>query len=128
MSAAARTYALRGAAHEPQRAWVVRVEPSDGARFVLRDTPVLLRLSHAADPTSVTLAAVRVLDLEGAVPARVRSSADGRVVIWEPERLLVPGIVHWVRMEGLRDAQGREIEGLSSRFTPCGFSRADLSG
>lgn len=107
-------------------AWVMRTSPEDGAVFVLRDTPVLLRLSHAVDPTSVAASAVRVLDAEGEVPAGLRWTALGHVVVWEATRLLMPGVEHVVIARGLRDRRGREVAEHWSRFVPCGLSGEDL--
>lgn len=108
--------------------WVLRTLPEDGAVFVLRDTPVLLRLSHAVDPESVDPRTLRVLDPTGDVPSEVGASADGLVVIWEPRRLLVPGAEHVVVARGLRDRRGRSVAEHWSRFVPCGLSREDLRG
>lgn len=114
------------AVEETQPAWVMHTTPEDGAMFVLRDTPVLLRLSHAVDPISVKASAVRVLDANGDVPGGVRWAAEGHVVIWEPRRLLVPGVEHVVIARGLTDRRGRALAEHWSRFVPCGLSREDL--
>lgn len=114
------------AVEETLAAWVMHTTPEDGAVFVLRDTPVLLRLSHAVDPSSVKASTVRVLDPEGDIPAGVRWTAFGHVVIWEPRRLLVPGVEHVVIARGLLDRRGREVAEHRSRFVPCGLSRDDL--
>jgi hypothetical protein len=104
----------------------MRTSPDDGALFVLRDTPVLLRLSHPVDPSSLEPGAVRVLDPSGEVPAGLRWTGEGHVVIWESERLLVPGVEHVIIARGLRDRRGRPIAEHWSRFVPCGLSREDL--
>ena len=108
-------------------AWVMRASPDDGALFVLRDTPVLLRLSHPVDPACLEPGAVRVLDPQGEVPAGLRWTSEGRVVIWEPLRLLVPGVEHVVIARGLRDRRGRPVAEHWSRFVPCSLSREDLA-
>ena len=114
------------ALEETSPAWVMRTSPEDGAAFVLRDTPVLLRLSHAVDPASVRTGAVRVLDATGEVPAGLRWTAAGHVVIWEPRRLLVPGVEHVLIARGLVDRRGRQVAEHWSRFVPCGLSTQDL--
>ena len=108
--------------------WVRRVEPADGERLVLCDTPVVLLVSHALDPRSVNLDSVRVLDPLGDLPGRVRLSSDGRLLIWESTELLVPGALHTVRVSGLRDVSGVTVQDHESRFTTCGLRRLDLFG
>lgn len=107
-------------------AWVTHTTPEDGALFVLRDTPVLLRLSHALEPRSLRPQAVRVLDPQGDVPADLSWAANGHIVIWTPRRLLVPGVEHVVSVRGLVDRRGREISEHWSRFVACGLSSRDL--
>lgn len=116
------------AVEETLAAWVMHTTPEDGALFVLRDTPVLLRLSHAVDPNSITAGSVRVMDPGGDVPAGLRWAAEGHVVIWEPRRLLVAGVEHVVIARGLVDRRGRQVAEHWSRFVPCGLSREDLRG
>jgi len=118
---------LRPPTTQPEEpTWVVRVDPGDGSAFVLRDTPVLIRLSAAVDPASVTHRSVHVVDAGGAVPSHLGLSADERVVIWCPERMLVPGAEHEVRVRGLVDRAGRPVRVHASRFVPCGFARKDF--
>lgn len=111
---------------ETLAAWVMHTMPEDGAVFVLRDTPVLLRLSHAVDPASLSASTLRVLDPSGDIPAGLRWTAFGHVVIWEPRRLLVPGAEHVVIARGLLDRRGRAVAEHWSRFVPCGLSKDDL--
>lgn len=107
-------------------AWVVRVDPRDGASGVLRDAPVLARLSRPADPKSLSEATFRV-EAEGeTLRATLRTSPDGLVVIWQGEDLLNPGVEHVVVACGLRDAWGRAVAAHRSRFVPCNLARADL--
>jgi hypothetical protein len=106
---------------------VVRIDPFDGAVGVFRDTPVLARLSHPLEPASLSSESFRVENVAGVVPAQVRTSPDQRVVIWTPERLLTPGVLHFVRASGLRDAQGREVAPHLSRFVPCQLTWGDLA-
>jgi hypothetical protein len=108
--------------------WVVHVEPAPGERLVLRDTPVLLRLSRPADAASVSPDTVRVVDPAGPVPCDVKLSGDGQVVIWRARRPLLAGVPHVVRATGLRDGRGRPVEEHESAFVPCGLGREDLAG
>jgi hypothetical protein len=108
--------------------WVRRVVPADGERLVLCDTPVVLLVSHALDPRSVSLDSVRVLDPLGDLPGWVRLSSDGRLLIWEGSELFVPGALHTVRVSGLRDVAGVSVQDHESRFSTCGLRRLDLFG
>lgn len=108
--------------------WVERVDPGDGSAFVLRDTPVLVRLSGPVNPASVTHRSVRVVDAHGPVPAELRLSADQRVVIWSPQRLLVPVVEHELVVCGLLDSRGQVVPNHSSRFYPCSLAREDITG
>jgi hypothetical protein len=107
---------------------VVHVEPQDGATGTLRDSPVLTRLSRRVDPASLNASTFRVEDAAGPVPARLGTSPDGFVLVWWPQRLLLPGVEHRVVTEGLRDAVGRVVPSHESRFVPGGFSGMDLAG
>ena len=89
-----------------QPAFVVHVEPANGATGILRDSPVVTRLSRRVDGRSLSASTFRVEDDCGPVPARLDTSLDGLVVVWWPERLLTPGAEHRVVAEGLRDAVG----------------------
>lgn len=107
---------------------VVRVDPFDGANGVFRDTPVLVRLSHPVEASSLEPDGVRVENAAGTVPGRLRLSPHGRVVVWTPVRLLTPGVTHFVRATGLRDARGREVGPHLSRFVPCNLTWGDIPG
>ena len=109
---------------EPMR--VVRVDPADGLTGVFRDTPILVRLSRAADAGSLTLQSFRVEDAGGLVPGHARLSPDGYVIIWQGSRLLEAGVEHRLLIAGLRDRRGREIASFRSRFAPCTLIRAEL--
>ena len=104
----------------------VRVDPADGSSGVFRDTPVVARLSHPGDPTSLSEETFRVTDASGTVPARLRLSPDRMVVIWQAERLLEPGVQHFVISTGLQDVRGRPVLPHLSRFLPCALARQDL--
>ena len=107
--------------------WVTRVDPVDGATGVFRDAPVLARLSHPADATTVHAGSFRVEESGGAmVPGELILSPDGQLLIWTATRLLAPGIEHLVTADGLKDHRGREVVPHRSRFVPCGLARGDL--
>jgi hypothetical protein len=105
---------------------VLRVDPHDGATGVFRDTPIVASLSHPLQPSSVTPEAFAVEDEKGAVPGRPSLSADGRCVVWRPERLLDPGVPHRVKVAGLRDVRGRALAPHQSRFVPCDLTFRDV--
>ena len=113
-------------AAEGEPTFVVRVEPEDGAAGVLRDSPVLLRLSRRVDPGSVSVEALEIRDPSGPVPTHVELSPDGFVLILRPRRLFAPDLEHVVLVSGLRDRTGRQVAAHRSRFAPCGLSGADL--
>jgi hypothetical protein len=113
-----------GRGDDPTR--VVRVDPADGLTCVFRDTPVLARLSRAADALSLSASTFRIEDPDGPVSAHVRLSPDRCVVIWRAERLLEPGVEHRVVLDGLLDQRGRPVTPYCSRFVPCTLVRAEL--
>ena len=97
---------------------VERVDPPDGATGVLRDDPVLVRLSAPVDADRLGEATVEVREGDGTVPAQVQTLDGGRVLVWWPGRRLRAGRVHCLVASGLRDRRGREAPALMSRFTP----------
>ena len=105
---------------------VARVDPNDGATQVLRDAPVILRVSQPVDPRSLSPESVSVQDDYGTVPGWLSLSPDFHVVIWGAERHLRPGILHFVVARGLRDQRGRLVDPHWSRFVPCDLARSDL--
>jgi hypothetical protein len=105
---------------------VLRIDPGEGTAGVFRDTPVVALLSHAADRQSLDPHVLVVTDTSSRVPGRVVLSPDGRVLVWQSDRLLNPGEPHEVQCAGLRDLRGREIAGLFTRFVPCDLSWSDL--
>ena len=109
-------------------AFVVHVEPANGATGILRDSPVVTRLSRRVDGRSLSASTFRVEDDRGPVPARLDTSLDGLVVVWWPQRLLTPGAEHRVAAEGLRDAVGRIVPTNVSRFVAGGFAGTELRG
>lgn len=106
---------------------VVRVDPLDGATGVFRDTPVIVSLSHPADPSTLVPETFRV-EAGGVteVPGQLSASPDGAVLIWVATRPLAPGVVHFVAITGVRDRRGQAIKAHVSRFVPCDIALADL--
>jgi len=84
------------------------------------------RLSQPGDPSSLSPRTFRVLDEAGEVPARVRMSREGTVVIWQAERLLEADVPHLVTCSGLKDRRGRQVSPHQSQFLVCDLARADL--
>jgi len=105
---------------------VLRIDPPDGASGVFHDTPIVATFSRPADPRTVSVDTFAVLDDEGAVPGAVWTSADGRVAVWTPGRLLAGGRLHCVRLAGLRDVRGHELSVHESAFVPGGLAFDDL--
>jgi hypothetical protein len=110
---------------EPFR--VRRVEPPDGAHGVLRDDPVLVLLTGPLDPDRLHEAEVAVWEEGGPVPSRMEPLDGGRVLVLRPRRPLRPGRLHRLRVEGLRDRQGREAPRVDSRFTTGPLAGAELA-
>ena len=104
---------------------VVWIDPPDGATGVFLDDPVVVSLSHPADPASATAHTFRVADGDGDVPGQLAFSPDARVLMWTPQRPLRPGL-HTVTIAGVRDLRGREMAAHASRFAPCRFSAKDV--
>jgi len=107
---------------------VVRVDPADGLRGVFRDTPVLVRLSRPADPMTVRVDTVHVTFAGGRVPARLRLSPDGRVIVWRGDDLLETAVEHVLTIAGVRDTRGRDVLPHRSRFVPSTLTWAELAG
>jgi hypothetical protein len=106
---------------------VLRIDPEEGACGVFRDTPVVALLSHSADRQSLDPHVLVVTDACSRVPGRVVLSPDGRVLVWQADRLLTAGMPHEVQCAGLRDLRGREITGRYSRFVPCDITWSELA-
>jgi hypothetical protein len=106
--------------------FVERVEPPDGATGVMRDDPVLVRLSAPIDTDRLPEATVEVREAEGTVPSRVETVDGGRVLVWWPARRLRPLREHRLVAHGLRDRHGREAPPLSSRFTPGALDGSEI--
>lgn len=102
---------------EPAR--VLRVDPGDGATGVFRDSPIVVRLSHAANVNSVSPATVRVEGPDGTVPGLVGMSPDGQCLIWTGARPFFPDGLHFVVVRGVLDRLGRQVLPHVSRFVPC---------
>ena len=109
-----------------ERPGIALVEPGDGATGIFRDAPVALRVSAPVDPRSLTAETLRVQDPDGCVPGHAQASGDGCLLVWWPERLLQPDVLHFVVVRGLFDLRGRPVAPHFSRFVPCGFARQDL--
>jgi hypothetical protein len=98
---------------------VLRVDPRDGAAGVFRDSPVIVRLSQAADPASLSPATFRVEGPFGPVPGHAGLSPDGQCLIWTAEEPFAPDALHFVVVRGLADQRGREIQPHVTRFVSC---------
>lgn len=119
--------ALRNGGHpHGGPALVLRVDPEDGAAGVLRDSPVLLRLSRPVDPGCLSPLALEVRDGRGSVPSRLGLSPDRRVLIWRPARRLAARAEHLVIASGLRDETGGTLAPHFSRFVTGGLGGDDL--
>ena len=111
---------------EADDVFVVRVEPPDGACGILRDAPVLARISHRLDSRTLSPASVRIVGLSGPVSMRIELSRDGYILICRPEHPLEAGVEHRFEIVGLKDARGREVLAHESRFVPGGLGLHDL--
>ena len=112
--------------HESEEVFVVRVEPPDGSSGVLRDAPVLARVSHRLDARTLSPDSVRIVGDTGPVAMRLELSRDGFVLICRPHQPLEAGVEHRFELVGLRDARGREVLAHESRFVPGGLGLHDL--
>jgi hypothetical protein len=107
---------------------VESIDPRDGASGVFCDACVMARLSSPADPETLSAETFVIEDHEGVVPARLRLSADRRVLVWIAARPLAPGVAHVVRLSGLRDSSGQELAPHRSQFVPCELRSTDWPG
>jgi hypothetical protein len=114
------------APNEDDDVFVVRVEPPDGASGILRDAPVLARVSHRLDSRTLCPESVRILNDSGPIAMRLELTRDGFVLICRPDRPLEAGVEHRFEIVGLRDARGREVMAHESRFVPGGLGLHDL--
>jgi hypothetical protein len=105
---------------------VLRIDPADGAVGVFGDAPVVAVLSRPLDRWSVNDATFEVRGDGGSVPGTLRTSPDGRAVVWTPACPLTAGRVHQVVADGLRDVRGRPVEKHQSTFVPCAMTVSDL--
>ena len=110
------------------RAYVINVDPRDGASGVFRDAPVVVTVSHPLAPASVTAETVFVEAGGEPVPGHLYLTPDAAVVIWVAACSLRPEVEHRVRAEGLRDWRGLPVEPHESRFVPCCFDIDDVFG
>jgi hypothetical protein len=111
---------------DAEEVFVVRVEPPDGSSGVLRDAPVLARVSHRLDARSLSPESVRIVGETGPVSMRRELSRDGFVLICRPDRPLEAGVEHRFELVGLKDARGRVVLAHESRFVPGGLGLHDL--
>jgi len=107
---------------------VVRVDPCDGQGGVFRDSPIVVRLSHAVEAATLPTGKLSVEDAAGPVPGRLLAAPDPRILIWRAERLLTAGTPHFVLASGFRDGRGRALRPHLSHFVPCDLSRGDFPG
>lgn len=105
---------------------VVRVEPPDGARGVLRDDPIVLLLSGPLDAERLPEATLEVREADAAVPVQIESLQGGRALVLWPALPLGPGREHQLRARGLMDARGREAPPVESGFTTGALAGQDL--
>jgi Tfp pilus assembly protein FimT len=101
-------------------------ERADGIYFALYSDGNYNTTWGVALSDAAALALVPATASAGPVPARVRLSRDGSVVIWQAERLLQADSQHVVTCSGLVDRRGREVSPHLSRFLVCDLARADL--
>ena len=109
---------------EPFR--VLRVEPPDGARGVLRDDPVLLLLTGPLDSDRLHEATVAMWEEEEPVSSHLEALDGGRVLLVRPRHHLRAGRLHRLRIEGLRDRKGREAPPVDSHFTTGPLAGVEL--
>ena len=107
-------------------AWVVRIDPADGAAGVLGDAPVVVTFSHPVASHSLGHRTLRVWEGLFPVTGRLTLSPDACVVIWSPERPMRAGMEHTVEIAGLRDQRGREVQRHRSAFTVGSHTLEDL--
>jgi Bacterial Ig-like domain len=96
---------------------VVHVEPPDGAQGVLRDDPIVVQLSGPVDAERLPEAVVEVLAAEEGVRLRIEPMDGGRALVVRPLHPLRPVCRARLRVEGLKDARGREAPPLETAFT-----------
>lgn len=116
--------ASSGGNDDPLR--VLYMDPADGATGVFRDALVVASLSHPLEASSVTADRFAVEDEEGCIPGGTTLSPDGRCLVWRAGRLLLPGVAHQVRLDGLKDLRGRTLLPHRSRFVPCDLTYGDV--
>jgi hypothetical protein len=118
--------AARAAREAERPPAVVSVNPADGATGVFGDSLVAVRLSTPVDPRSVDASTLRVQESSGPVPGRLALWGDACVVVFQPDRLLRPQVIHFVIVAGLLDRAGRSVRPHCSRFVPCAMTLDEL--
>src|SRR5262249_16460285 len=119
--------AARAAARAAERpAAVAAGDPGAGATGGFADSPVTARPSGPADPRRLDSRTLRVQEANGPVPGRLALWGDACVVVFQPDRVLRPHVIHFVIVSGLLDRAGRSVRPHCSRFVPCDLTVDDL--
>jgi len=114
----------RALPEEPLR--ILRVDPTDGAAGVFRDSPVVVSFSHPIDSASLAGEALRVEAAGHELAGEWRLSPDGAVAMWIATDPLKPGREHLIVASGVKDRQGREVPRHESRFLAGDLSFEDI--
>ncbi len=97
---------------------VVGIAPSQGATGVATNVPVLVRLSEAIGPLSVTAAAVTLRQGATPVVSTVQLEDGNQQIRMVPTAPLAAGTSYTVRVAGLRDVAGNsQAAAVTSSFT-----------
>ena len=97
--------------------FVAEQRPANGATDVPLDVTIALRLSHAAQPDSITDQAVVVSGPGGAVSSRVVPAEGGRLVFVRPFDALLADAIYTITVAGVHDDNGRALTMTPVRFT-----------
>ena len=102
---------------------VTAISPVAGAVNVPVNAHVIVRLSEAVDPTSVSGA----VQLTPAVAGSLTISADEQTLTFIPTAPLVVSTTHGVTVSGLRDMTGNVMTPFASSFTTRAVGTADTT-